>query len=359
MKRLAWLLPALLVALVWATAAGAGRPRFMPASGTSWQWQLTTPVDLRVPAEVYDIDGFDNSAAVVTRLHRLGRHVICYIDVGAYEDYRPDAKKFPAAVLGKADVPWQGERWLDIRRLDVLVPIMRTRIAMCARKAFDAVELDEVDGYSNDTGFPLTAADQLAYNRALASEVHRQGMSVALKNDVEQIPHLLGSFDFSIDEECATYHECRTLLPFIRRDSAVFHVEYQLPRSRFCRTTAALGLTSLRKRLGLDSYRESCAPAPGARVVAARSAGGSVAVVVNCPLASACPARVELRAGGLVVARRTARLGPGTRAEMTFRLPASLDSAVRAHSGAVVVVACRAVGRGCAVTGRADVSGGH
>jgi hypothetical protein len=338
-----------------AAPAGAAPPRFLPASGTTWQWQLTTPVDLSVPAEVYDIDGFDNSAAVVSRLHRLGRHVICYLDVGAYEDYRPDAKRFPAAAIGKADIPWEGERWLDVRRLDVLLPIMRDRIAMCARKGFDAVELDEVDGYANDTGFPLSAGDQLAYNRALAREVRRQGMSVALKNDVEQIPQLLGSFDFSIDEQCATYHECATLLPFVRRDSAVFHVEYELPRSRFCKATALLGLFSMRKRLELGRHRELCAPAAGARVVTAAASGGAVAVTASCPLARTCPARIELRAGGLVVARKIVRIAPGARAEVAFALPARLGSAVRARSGAVVVVACRALGRGCVVTGRADV----
>jgi hypothetical protein len=311
-----------------------------------------------VPAEVYDIDGFDNSAAVVARLHRLGRHAICYLDVGAYEDYRPDAKRFPAAVLGKADIPWQGERWLDVRQLDALLPIMRDRIAMCARKGFDAVELDEVDGYDNDTGFAISAGDQLVYNRALAHEVHLRGMSVALKNDVEQIPHLLGSFDFSIDEQCATYDECRTLLPFIRRDSAVFHVEYERPRGRFCNTTAALGLSSMRKRLELGRYRELCAPAPGARVLKAVAARGAVSVLATCPLARLCATRIELRAGGDVVARTSARIAPGARAEVALRLPARLGPAVRARSGAVVVVTCRALGRGCAVTGRADVTPG-
>jgi hypothetical protein len=352
------LLLAAVLALACAGPASAAEPRFLPASGTTWQWQLTTPVDLSVPAEVYDIDGFDNSAAVVARLHRVGRRAICYLDVGAYEDYRPDAKRFPAAVLGKADIPWQGERWLDVRRLDVLVPIMSDRIAMCARKGFDAVELDEVDGYSNDTGFPLTAADQLAYNRALAREVHLRGMSVALKNDVEQIPQLLGSFDFSIDEQCATYDECRTLLAFVRRDSAVFHVEYELPRSRFCRKTAVLGLFSMRKRLELGRYRELCAPAPGARVLSATAAGGDVVAVVTCPLARPCATRIELRAGGIVVARHTRRVAPGSQAEVAMPLPVRLAPAVRARSGAVVVVACRAIGRGCAVTGRATVAPG-
>jgi hypothetical protein len=183
-------------------------------------------------------------------------------------------------------------------------------------------------------------------------------MSVALKNDVEQIPQLLASFDFSIDEQCATYDECRTLLPFVRRDSAVFHVEYELPRSRFCHTTASLGLFSMRKRLELGRYRELCAPAPGARVLTAKASGGSVAALVTCPLAAGCRSRIELRAGGLVVARRVRRIASDARSEVAFSLPARLLPALRARSGAVVVVACSAIGRGCAVTGRAAVAPG-
>ena len=86
------------------------------------------------------------------------------VDAGTWEDWRSDAAQFPASVLGGSN-GWPGERWLDIRRIDLLGPITRTRIQMCADKGFAAVDTDNVDGYTNTTGFPLTAADQLAYNR--------------------------------------------------------------------------------------------------------------------------------------------------------------------------------------------------
>ena len=35
---------------------------------------------------------------------------------------------------------------------------MDSRIAACRAKGFDAVEPDNVDGYANDSGFPLTPA---------------------------------------------------------------------------------------------------------------------------------------------------------------------------------------------------------
>lgn len=239
-----------------ADAGGAGR--WQPRPGASWQWQLTVPVDTSIDAHVYDIDGFDNTATVVRRLHALGRRVICYIDAGAYERYRPDAHRFPPSVLGKRDVPWSGERWLDIRRLDVLAPIMRRRLDMCRAKGFDGVELDEVDGFTNDTGFGLTARDQLRYNRFLAREAHVRGLASGLKNDVEQIRALLPVFDFAINEQCFEFRECSRVRPFVAAGKAVFHVEYNVARAEFCPLTTRLGFSSMRKRLSLGAWRAYC-----------------------------------------------------------------------------------------------------
>ena len=249
---------ALVATLLAAPSARTGAARWQPRPGTTWQWQLTVPVDLTVRAQVYDIDGFDNSAIVVRRLHRLGRKVICYVDAGAWESFRPDAGRFPRAVLGKVNPEWPDQRWLDIRRLDVLAPIMRARLDMCRRKGFDGVELDEIDGWQNDTGFPLTAADQLRYNRFLAREVRKRGMAAGLKNDVDQVRELVGSFDFLVNEQCFQFHECQRLVPFVRAGKAVFHVEYRVPAARFCPTVRRLGLSSMQKRLRLDAWRRAC-----------------------------------------------------------------------------------------------------
>lgn len=53
---------------------------------------------------------------------------------------------------------------------------MRHR-SLCADKGFDA-EPDLMDGYTNDTGFALTEADQLRYVRWLADEAHYQGTRI-------------------------------------------------------------------------------------------------------------------------------------------------------------------------------------
>ncbi|MFD7508179.1 endo alpha-1,4 polygalactosaminidase [Streptomyces sp. NPDC059853] len=229
-----------------------------PEPGTDWQWQLIGTVDTSVDVPVYDIDGFDNSASVVSGLHAQGRKVICYISVGSFEDWRPDAGDFPAEVLGAPLDEWEGEQWLDIRALDVLEPLMAARFDMCAEKGFDAIEPDNMDGYINDSGFPLTKDDQLAYNRMIADLAHERGLSVGLKNGVDQVTELVDVFDFTVNEECAYYNECHKVAPFIEAGKAVFHVEYEMTTDEFCPVTQPLNFSSMLKNWDLDAWRETC-----------------------------------------------------------------------------------------------------
>ncbi|WP_416977334.1 endo alpha-1,4 polygalactosaminidase [Streptomyces sp. T028] len=238
-------------------ADASTRALWKPRPGLAWQWQLNSRVDPSVDVPVYDIDGFENTAADVARLHRDGRKVICYINVGAWENFRPDKDDFPSSVLGRQN-GWAGERWLDIRKISVLRPLMERRFDMCRDKGFDAVEPDLVEGYGNRTGFPLTAHDQLRYNRMIAKLAHDRGMSVGLKNDLPQIPQLLADFDFAVNEECAQYGECARLTPFIEAGKAVFHVEYAEPTSGFCAESRRLRLSSMRKKPELGVWREPC-----------------------------------------------------------------------------------------------------
>ncbi|MFI9174342.1 endo alpha-1,4 polygalactosaminidase [Streptomyces lincolnensis] len=258
------ILPAALILLLAACTTtpddGTDEPtgeRWRPRPGVAWQWQLSGRLDTTVDVPVYDIDGFDQSERTVAALHRDGRKVICYLSTGAWEDWRPDAEEFPRSVLGRGN-GWEGERWLDIRRTDVLEPLMAARLDMCRDKGFDAVEPDNMDGYQNRTGFPLKASDQLRYNRLIAKLAHDRGMSVGLKNDLDQIPRLVDDFDFAVNEQCAQYDECAAMSPFIEAGKAVFHVEYELPTSRFCTESRRLKLSSLLKKYELGVWRKAC-----------------------------------------------------------------------------------------------------
>ena len=249
-------LAALAVPAALAHAPGA-RTIARPPATASWQWQLDGHLDLGVPARVYDVDGFDTSRAAVARLHRAGRYVVCYIDVGTWENWRPDRARFPASALGASN-GWPGERWLDVRRIALLAPILRARIARCRAKGFDAVEPDNVDGYANDSGFPLTARDQLRFNRWVARAAHAARLAVALKNDLEQAPALVRSFDFAVLEQCFQYRECAQAHPFLRAGKGVYDAEYALDRSAFCADARRLGINAMRKRLGLGAWRKPC-----------------------------------------------------------------------------------------------------
>lgn len=241
-----------------ARAAEAGSPPWTPSPGDTWQYQLSGAIDTAVEADVFDIDAFAVSAGTVGALHGLGRHAVCYIDAGSWEPYRPDSRRFPASVKGRIVPGWPDERWLDIRRLEVLRPILRDRLDRCAKNGFDGVELDWIDSYAQHTGFPLTRADQLGYDRWLARAAHRRGLAVALKNGLGLIKRLIGSYDFAVNEQCFQYHECWHYRPFLDAGRAVFNVEYEIPRSAFCDRAADLGIAAMRKHLALGAWRQPC-----------------------------------------------------------------------------------------------------
>jgi hypothetical protein len=258
-------LSSILLAALCATAlllapAAAGRWQPKPTTA-SWQWQLQGKIDTSIDADVYEVDGFEVAAKTVAKLHRQGQKAICYLDVGSWESYRPDAGRFPKAVLGRAYEGYPDERWLDIRRIDLLAPILRRRFDLCRRKGFDGVEPDNIAGYENKTGFPLSADDQLRFNRWVAREVHRRGMAIALKNDPGQVRQLLGSFDFAVVEECFAYDECGKFSPFVAAGKRVFVAEYEEPLAAICNQAERLRFSVIHKDYDLFARPwEPCFP---------------------------------------------------------------------------------------------------
>jgi hypothetical protein len=229
---------------------------WVPAPGTTFQWQLSGRLDLSVPADVYDVDLFGTSRADVARIHAAGARAVCYFSAGTVERGRPDTRAFPRRVVGRPLEGWPDERWLDVRRLDVLGPILRRRLDRCAAKGFDGVEADNVDGYANRSGFRLRGRDQLRFNRWLARAAHARGLSIALKNDLGQARALEPAYDWALNEQCFEYRECERLRPFVAAGKAVFVVEYT--DGDFCAAAQAEGFMAQRKRLELDAWRRPC-----------------------------------------------------------------------------------------------------
>lgn len=216
---------------------------WQPVPGTTWQWQLTGKIDTSMDVEMYDIDLFDVPKDMIDRLHAQGRIVICYFSAGSWENWRPDAKKYPSSVQGRSN-GWAGEKWLDIRKMEALDPVFQDRLDLAVQKGCDGVEPDNIDGYTNNTGFPLTYKDQLKFNKWLANEAHRRGLSIGLKNDLDQVDDLVDHFVWVLNEQCFDHNECELLLPFIRAGKAVFHVEYQKKAQSFCPKANAMGFSS-------------------------------------------------------------------------------------------------------------------
>ena len=231
--------------------------RWQPHPGTTWQIQLQGTLDTSVAASVYDIDLFDTSAATIAALRAAGRRVICYFSAGSYEDWRPDASQFPDAALGNQLDGWPGERWLDTRAAGVRA-IMRARMDLAVSKGCDAVDPDNVDGYTNGPGFPLTAATQLDYDLFLASEAHARGLAAGLKNNLGQIGGLVDAYDFAVNEQCQQYSECGLLAPFIARNKPVFGIEYATSTSTVCPSANAANFDTDLKKLDLGAWRLPC-----------------------------------------------------------------------------------------------------
>ena len=210
---------------------------------------------------VYDIDGFDNPAGTITALRARGDRVICYIEVGAAESYRPDYGQFPKVALGKAVPGYPEERYVDLSNPAVST-VIRARITMCHDKGFDAVEPDIDDSYSDDNGFHLTETENVAYDRALAAYAHSLGLAWGQKNgDADQsFAAQVSTFaDFLLDEQCFEFDTCSVVgAPYLQQGKAVFEVEYNIPTSAFCRQANALGFDSERMNVALAGGRQPC-----------------------------------------------------------------------------------------------------
>lgn len=246
---------AVLIALVLLIAAPAVHAAPKLLQKHAFDVQFARPFNFARKVDLIELDGFDTSPARIQELRARGVVTICYINAGAWENWRPDSRDYPAEVIGRDYDGWIGERWLDIRRLDALRPILAKRIDLCRNKGFDAIDFDNVDGHTNRTGFNLTAEDQLAFNRWLAREARKRGLLVGLKNDLEQVDELVDDFDFAIVESCFELGECDRLRPFQEAGKPVYAIEYTNVKRKmdaYCALAQRKGLQVIFKTKSLN-----------------------------------------------------------------------------------------------------------
>lgn len=207
----------------------------------TWHVQLQgTPQN--VDRQLYDIDLFDTPQATIADFKSKGHVVICYFSAGTYEDWRPDAQKIPEGVRGNNLADWPGERWLNVAS-DQLKPVMTARLDLAKQKGCDGVDPDNVDGYSNQTGFPLTKDQQVAYNRWLAGQAHSRGLLIGLKNALELVSDLSTEYDFAVNESCFDWNECEMLQPFASQGRPVFAIDYGGFDQKRCDRAQELGIS--------------------------------------------------------------------------------------------------------------------
>jgi hypothetical protein len=258
-----------------------------PLGNQPWQWELSHPLRLtnahdmrtndklpdgkRAPAPViYDIDGIINPRSTVTALHSSGKHVVCYVEVGAAANYYSAAQEgiattyyqqlHNAGVFGKK-VPGYPEYYLNIQS-PTTVSIIESMISrQCAAKGFDAVETDIDEEYTDASGFPLTKAIEESYMTTLADYMHGLGLGWWIKNPDDTgdsyATDMYPLADAVLTEQCNQYSTCAALSAYIGH-KAVFNAEYRLSPAKFCSADDIRGFNGAKFNLGLTGVRKPC-----------------------------------------------------------------------------------------------------
>ena len=165
-----------------------------------------------VPGGVTIVDRDHTDAAAA------GKYSICYVNayqaqadaVAWWTAHHPQALLRDAGHKLVIDTDWD-EPLLDLstaaKRATVL-GVVGGWIDSCAAEGYRAIEADNLDSYTRSHGL-LTAAQALAFGRALATRAHHDHLALGQKNAADQsaAAHRAG-FDFAIAEECQVYSEC-------------------------------------------------------------------------------------------------------------------------------------------------------
>lgn len=102
---------------------------------------------------------------------------------------------------------------------------MVERMKLAKSKGCDGVDPDNIDGFTNDTGFNMKAADGIDYMKFMAREAHALGLAIGLKNGGSIVKQVLNDMQWEVNEQCLEFDECNLLKPFIDANKPVFHIE--------------------------------------------------------------------------------------------------------------------------------------
>jgi hypothetical protein len=290
---------------VYSNSGIPGTP-WVPFLNTRWQWQIQANsgvftstnginVDVCQPTyqggscvkpDVFDIDlyvdgnitgSYDGNTVAayyafatdaVSAIHAAGRKVIGYITVGDAENFRADFQQmvdFDVACghcfIGNAFSNTFPNEWYvninnDKGQADFMRKMVQARMDKVAAAGFDSVEPDVDFASSNNSGFTITGATQIAYNVSLANIAHANGLSINLKSDVDQAldSQLIAAFDYVIDEQCWQYKQCNNYSGFQSAGKSIFNAEYKVAPSTFCPKANNLNLNAIKKNKNFSLF---------------------------------------------------------------------------------------------------------
>ncbi|MFH1805854.1 MAG: endo alpha-1,4 polygalactosaminidase [Pseudomonadota bacterium] len=231
-------------------------------------WQLQGDIRIEEGIRVVDSDLNETTAAQVREWRAAGIYPVCYVNVGAIEEWRDDYNRFPSEVTGNPYSGWDGEYWLDISRFEVFADVMMARFDLCREKGFLAIEPDNIDSHESDgegmsgkTGFEISRADQVRYLDWLIGQAHARGLAIGQKNAPELVPDLVGKMDFALLESAWRIGFMDQFKPYRDQGKPVFAVEYReegADPAQFCPEATRYGFQGVIARLDLDRTPENC-----------------------------------------------------------------------------------------------------
>lgn len=226
-------------------------------AGMSLQYQISGTLDTSVDAALFVVDLFDVSDRQVAALKAQGRVVVAYVSVGSFEPWREDAASFPRAAIGNALADYPDEHWLDLRSNEVRSAI-EARLDRARDKGFDGIYASTLGAYMQDSGFPLTAAQELDYARFVAAAAQARGLSSGLSGDFELGAEIASAFDWALATGCIARSYCGELASFTAQAKPVFDLETEGTRDAVCSAAASYGIPTTLKHSGYDAWRMPC-----------------------------------------------------------------------------------------------------
>jgi len=224
---------------------------------TPFYTQLTGTLNFNTGAKVYIVDLFETSIETIAFLKSKNISVVCNFSAGTVETWNADYSEFPSESIGNP-INSSSEKYIDIRNTQVRL-IMLKRLDLARAKGCLGVDMDNMDGYGNKTGFPITPQLQIEYNSILAYAAHDRRLFAGFHNAAEIVPTLVNSYDFAYVEECFSYNECESYKAFTDNNKPTFVTEYKSLSSPLCQLAETLGISLSSHDPKLDgSFYESC-----------------------------------------------------------------------------------------------------